>query len=355
MSKRIIIIGAGLTGLSLAYELKKKGFQSLIVEGRNRIGGRIETIKGNQNTPMEMGATWFGKKHQTLVSFLEELNISFFKQYNSGIALFETMSFAPPQKFTIPASEEPSFRIQGGSESIIKKLTQEVGNENIQLNTSISKIIKQDNYILLKTSSDVEYKCDIVISTLPPKLFAANIECTPTLPDSTLDILKHTQSWMESSVKFSVEYTSPFWRKKGMSGMAFSQSSIIPEMYDHCNFEENKFALKGFLNGSVANYNSEKREQMVIQTLKKFFGADAENHIGYFDKIWEREEFTYSDSPQFLPSHYNNGHAIYQSAIWGNQLWLAGTETSPKFGGYMEGAIFSAKQTAEKIIKNQIS
>ena len=352
MSKKIIIIGAGLTGLSLSFELKKKGISSLILEGRNRAGGRIKTIKGNQDTPMEMGATWFGKKHQTLVSFLEELNIPFFKQYNSGIALFETMSFAPPQKFTIPASEEPSYRIQGGTESIIKNLILKVGARNIQLNTPIAKIKKQDNYILLKTSSDVEYKCDLVISTLPPKLFAATIECTPTLPQSTLDVFNHTQSWMESSVKFSVEYEAPFWRDQGMSGMAFSQSSLIPEMYDHCNFEENKYALKGFLNGAVANYDSKKREAMVIQTLKKFFGSDAENYIGYFDKIWEREEFTYSDSPQFLPSHFNNGHAIYQNAIWENQLWLAGTETSPKFGGYMEGAIFSAQQTAEKIFKN---
>ena len=62
-----IIIGAGLSGLSIAYLLKKRGINVHIIEARNRIGGRIETIKGNQNSPMEMGATWFGKKHQNLV------------------------------------------------------------------------------------------------------------------------------------------------------------------------------------------------------------------------------------------------------------------------------------------------
>ena len=121
-------------------------------------------------------------------------------------------------------------------------------------------------------------------------------------------------------------------------------------MYDHTNFEENKFALKGFLNGSVAQFPKEEREKMVVQTLKKFFGDEVENHIGYFDNIWEKEKFTFSPSDQFIAAHQNNGHPIYQDSFWENSLFFAGTETSPNYGGYMEGAIQSAKITAQKII-----
>jgi monoamine oxidase len=136
-----------------------------------------------------------------------------------------------------------------------------------------------------------------------------------------------------------------FGKKKDFLGL----SSLIPEMYDHTNFEENKFALKGFLNGSIAQYPKAEREQKVIATLKKFFGTDAENHIGYFDRIWEEEKYTFSPTTNFLPSHYNNGHPIYQNAFWGNSFFMSGTETSPNFGGYMEGAIQSAILTSEKI------
>lgn len=349
MAKRIIIIGAGLTGLSISYFLKKKGINTQIIEARNRVGGRIETIKGNQDSPMEMGATWLGKKHQALVSFLEELNIGVFQQYIHGTTFFETMSFTPPQKFEIPASEEPSFRIQGGTSSLISKLTNEIGMDNISLNQAISTIEKKENSISISTKEGKTFDADFVISTIPAKLFAQSVECIPSLPKGAVTVFENTQIWMEGSVKFAVEYASPFWREKGLSGAVFSQSSLIPEMYDHTNFEKNKFALKGFLNGSVSQYSKKEREEMVIQNLKKFFGSDSENHIGYFDRIWEKEKFTFSPTANFIPSHYNNGHPIYQNTFWDNSFFMAGTETSPNFGGYMEGAIQSAISTSEKI------
>ena len=59
----VIIIGAGLSGLATAYQLKEAGTSFKVLEAQNRIGGRIQTIHGKENTPMEMGATWFGKEH----------------------------------------------------------------------------------------------------------------------------------------------------------------------------------------------------------------------------------------------------------------------------------------------------
>ncbi|MFK8010063.1 MAG: flavin monoamine oxidase family protein [Saprospiraceae bacterium] len=355
MAKKIIIIGAGLTGLSIAYLLKKKGVNTHIIEARNRVGGRIETIKGNQNSPMEMGATWLGKKHQHLVSFLEELEIGIFQQYIRGTTFFETMSFTPPQKFEVPASEEPSFRIQGGTSTLISKLAHEVGMEKISLSQPIATIEKKEKNISISTTEGKKFEADLVISTIPAKLFVQSIECSPSLPKEATDVFENTQIWMEGSVKFAVEYASPFWREKGLSGAVFSQSSLIPEMYDHTNFEKNKFALKGFLNGSIVQYSKEDREKMVIQNLKKFFGTDAENHIGYFDRIWGEEKFTFSPTDNFLPSHNNNGHPIYQNTFWDNSFYMAGTETVPNFGGYMEGAIQSAILTSEKIYNNIIT
>lgn len=352
MDKKIIILGAGLTGLTISYLLKEKGISSKILEARNRLGGRINTIKGNEETPIEMGATWLGEKHKTLVNFLNHLGIKKFKQYNHGVAFFETMSFAPPQEFLIPESTEPSFRIKGGSSHLIERLAYKIGSENISLNQVISKIEKQDNYINIINEQNEEISADILISTVPPKLFAKTISCVPSLPEGVLNIFKTTQTWMEGSTKFGVEYKTPFWKKNGQAGTVFSQSSIIPEMYDHTNFEENKFALKGFLNGSATQFSKEERNKKVIATLVKFFGEEAKNHAGYFDNVWEKEKFTFSPSDDFLYSHQNNGHHVFQNSYWENQLWFAGTETSMNYGGYMEGAIQSAQNTTHRILKN---
>ena len=100
----VIIIGAGLTGLSTAYRLKKENISFKILEAQNRLGGRIETVYGNQKTPMEMGATWFSKEHNNLIHLLSEINIGYFEQHNEGTAFFETMSLVPPQKYFVPAN-----------------------------------------------------------------------------------------------------------------------------------------------------------------------------------------------------------------------------------------------------------
>ena len=41
--RRVLIIGAGLAGLSCAYELKQAGFDVILLEARTRPGGRVRT------------------------------------------------------------------------------------------------------------------------------------------------------------------------------------------------------------------------------------------------------------------------------------------------------------------------
>src|ERR1041384_3444858 len=40
----VIIVGAGLSGLTVAYELEKAGIDALLLESSPRVGGRIQTV-----------------------------------------------------------------------------------------------------------------------------------------------------------------------------------------------------------------------------------------------------------------------------------------------------------------------
>ena len=44
MEKDIVIIGAGITGMTCAYELHRKGKNIQVLECQNRIGGQINHI-----------------------------------------------------------------------------------------------------------------------------------------------------------------------------------------------------------------------------------------------------------------------------------------------------------------------
>ena len=53
----VIVIGAGIAGLAAANELAKAGVKTIVIEARDRVGGRIYTIHDEKaHTPIELGA-----------------------------------------------------------------------------------------------------------------------------------------------------------------------------------------------------------------------------------------------------------------------------------------------------------
>lgn len=346
----VIIIGAGLSGLSTAYQLKKAGINFKILEAQSRLGGRIETIYGKQDTPMEMGATWFGEEHLNLIQLLTELNIGYFEQHTEGISLFETMSFEPPQQYFVPANSQSAYRIKGGTFSIIDALYQRIGKENIILNTEVNGIIEEDNKIKIVDSLGNFYFSKQVIIALPPKVANDMIKFTPNFPEGINQIMKKTQTWMSGSVKFSVEYKKAFWKDNGFSGSIFSQSGLATEIYDHSNYENTKFSLKGFLTGSAFHYTHAERKEKVISQLKHYFGAEVEKFESYNDKIWD-DKYIQPKEDIFLSPHFNNGHAVYEDSYMNGSLFFTGTETSNTFSGYMEGAIISSNSVSKRVAK----
>lgn len=58
MTKQIIIIGSGPSGIAAATKLLDNGFTNLtILEAENRIGGRVNTIPYGESA-IDMGAQW---------------------------------------------------------------------------------------------------------------------------------------------------------------------------------------------------------------------------------------------------------------------------------------------------------
>jgi polyamine oxidase len=56
--KNIIVIGAGMSGLAASAQLLKAGYNVTILEARDRIGGRINTVAFNSNRVFDYGASF---------------------------------------------------------------------------------------------------------------------------------------------------------------------------------------------------------------------------------------------------------------------------------------------------------
>lgn len=88
-----IIIGAGVSGLTAAKQLHQAQQDVLILEAKNRIGGRVDT-NYNWGFAIELGASWIhGIEHNPLIPLLGKLSIATTSYDNSNlIAMLEDFS-----------------------------------------------------------------------------------------------------------------------------------------------------------------------------------------------------------------------------------------------------------------------
>jgi len=342
----IIIIGAGLSGLTASYELSKNNIKTTVLEARGRVGGRINTIEG----PIEMGATWFSDQHSSVIDMLRELNINAFPQFTEGKISYELNAKSPIQYFDYPAGQAPSYRIQGGSIRLIKRLIEASPNTTVQLDTDIVSIEEIDDTLKVTTKKGITFIARQIILSLPPQLSATNIQFSPPLPTELMNLQKQTHTWMGESIKFGIHFKQPFWKENGLSGMGFSQSGVIQEMHDHCNPEQNFFALKGFLNPDLKRFSFKERETLVINTVVHLMGKQAKEYISYHDTIWAEEVFTSVLNSGYMAPHQNNGHPALSESLMNGKLIIAGSETASRYAGYMDGAISAGQRAASEVI-----
>ncbi|MCD2421547.1 FAD-dependent oxidoreductase [Niabella pedocola] len=342
----VAIVGGGLSGLALAWLLRQKNIRATVLEASDRLGGRIQTVQGTRGTPLELGATWFSDQHPNLLALINRLELKTFPQYSEGISLFQTKSFEPPQKFFIPASERPSYRVAGGTQSLINALAGEL-REQIYLNTPVTAVKEAGDQLLLETIDGCRWIAGRVTVCIPPQLAATKMTFFPALPEALQTVLPMVQTWMAGAIKFTLEYAEPFWRNNGFSGMLYSHAGIIMEMYDHTNREENKFGFTGFLNGGAAAYPPDLRKTLVLQQLEELLGTGAQTALSYFDKVWN-DVFIQEGIPVFQQPHQNNGHPLLQQSFMNEKLFFGATETATAFAGYMEGAVIAATKLAAR-------
>jgi monoamine oxidase len=219
----IIVIGAGLAGLTLARLLEKENIECTILEARDRPGGRIFTSRTEGEAPVEMGATWLGSQHRYLMKLMAELNLEKIEQQMGRYVHFEPISTSPPQLVELPENREPTYRIAGGSDQLISALSGSLRNSTIQLNQKVKTVQFKGDTVTLITETD-RYECDIVVSTLPPKLLVDLIAFEPSLPQNLQSIAASTQTWMAESIKVALTYEYPFWRDGKNSGTVMSNT-----------------------------------------------------------------------------------------------------------------------------------
>jgi monoamine oxidase len=70
--KSVLILGAGAAGLAAARDLAAAGFKVMLIEARERIGGRVHTHHNSSVIPVELGAEFVHGQHPQLLQIIED-------------------------------------------------------------------------------------------------------------------------------------------------------------------------------------------------------------------------------------------------------------------------------------------
>src|SRR5512145_2626892 len=77
LNKRTVtVIGAGLAGLSAAYDLQRAGWKVTVLEARDRVGGRVYSLREFSNGLIaEAGGEFIEESHTRMLAYAEQFNL----------------------------------------------------------------------------------------------------------------------------------------------------------------------------------------------------------------------------------------------------------------------------------------
>ncbi len=445
----VVVVGAGLAGLVAARSLMDAGVDVIVLEARDRVGGRTHSVVEDDGRVIEYGGQWVGPTQDRALGLIDEFGLETFTQYSDGTNLQLTKGSRLPYNGAIPTGDpvqaadlieamveltsrameiDPAmpwahplaavldamtletwicaqpysegakgwlrllsralFPAEPGEISLLHALfymrsgggpEKMIGTINSAQETRISRGSQQLSLLLAKLLGDrVRLGCPVtridhaadsvtihhdagivtarrVIVAIPPAL-AGRIRYSPPMPGVRDQLTQ--RSFMGSAIKVHVVYDQPFWRQAGLSGHATSDTGYVQLTFDQSHPDRAEGILVGFIDSHVARAASRLTEQQrraaVIDDLAGIFGDQARHPIAYYERSWLEEEWSRGCYVGMLaPGTWSSlGEALRQPV---GPIHWAGTETALIWNGYMDGAIRSGEDAADKVLTELIT
>ena len=378
----IAIIGGGLSGLYAAFLLEQRGIDYILLEARDRLGGRIavapslikkasidkastemsDKSSSSDNEQLgagfDLGPSWFWPDYQPQLSrLIETLNLPRFAQFEDGDMMVERAANELPIRTQGYQSSPPSMRLVGGMTSLIDALYNRLDANRIVMGQVVRRLTKTDRGIKIESSSvhmtagqTNTYHTQHVLLALPPRLAASTLVFEPALPQDLAKEWQETATWMAPHAKYVAVYDSPFWRNQGLSGSARSAVGPLTEIHD-ASLAAGEGALFGFF--GVPAHIRKSISEMELKArcraqLVRLFGAQAETPTAEYLKDWAQDSFTAT----LADASGAGQHAVAPTAkpntgVWQDCLTGSASEWSEAFSGYVAGAIDAAHKAVQ--------
>jgi L-amino acid dehydrogenase len=257
-----------------------------------------------------------------------------------------------------PQSETPeAWLVRGGAGQVPPRLAAELQRndpEALKLGDAVVSIVQSATGADVHTASGQVHQVRAVIVAVPPPLRAA-IRFEPELPGPHRALLQ--RSPMGGMTKVLATYERPFWRKQGLNGLGIGDLPLLELTADSGPPEGDSGVLASFVAGEralkLATLPAAQRRQRILADLVRYWGPEAGAPLELIEQPWNAEPWSGGAFTSFLTPGTWTSHACLAAgahggpgpASHGRVLW-AGTEVSPRWPGYFEGAIEAGELAA---------
>jgi monoamine oxidase len=125
-STDVVVVGAGLAGLAAARELQRLGREVIVLEARDRVGGRTLNEPIGDGKVVEIGAQWVGPTQDRVLAMIGELGLETFPTYVEGRNIFERNGRTSTYKGTIPRANPVGLAGVGLAMRRLNKMAAEI-------------------------------------------------------------------------------------------------------------------------------------------------------------------------------------------------------------------------------------
>lgn len=358
--QKILIIGAGLSGLVAAYELNKLGYDVVILEAQNRIGGRVLTVR-DFNLNADAGAARIFHAHDLTLKYVKEFNlplIPFYPKDKKFMRFYEGKAEAVGwKKFTeateiVMILEEQDYwqKIKGGNDLLPRAFAERLAGK-IRYNAPVVKIEQNERAVSVTFDEKGKLEtvhADLLICAIPLTM-VKKIEFAPKLSEVKTKIIKETV--YDSASRVFLQTKTRFWLAKKRNGFGFSED--FAEIWDSTFGQTGTRGIlqsytRGFFADAIAKSAEAERIEMTIKNLEKLFPELRANFEKGFSKCWSEDAWTKGAWAHLTQEQIA---VLIQPE---NRVFFAGEHVS-NYGSWMQGALQSGLRVVGEIENAKIS
>lgn len=317
----VIVIGAGISGLAAAHSLKENGYQVLVLEARNRVGGRIWTDYSTE-TPMDLGASWIhGIDYGNPVRFLAE-------------------------KYDLAHSDNSAFF--RGFDQFLGHL---VNGLNIQLNQIVHHVRHNDKGVKIATYNNV-YQAKHAVVTLPlGVLKKGQIAFQPALPARKQQAIKSLGTGVLN--KLYLQFPSVYWEKEAGSILVNNELAPFRDFLNLYKYTKQPVLLSSFSSAfekELESWSDDQITDAAMSLLTEQYGSAIPAPLSSKITRWGSDPFAHG-SYSLHDTESSSEDMVALSETVDDRLFFAGEATNPDDYASVQGAYLSGIREAEKIMQ----